>query len=358
MVVVCRHAVAIMGAWRPSGGYLPVDLFFVLSGFVISHAYDARLRSGMTPAGFLLRRVIRLYPLYALGLMVALCAALGGFILHNGPKWPSMPSILLSGGLAAAGLPVPTAVSHSGLLFPMNSAFWSLLFEFFANLVFVATFPFLNEWRLKVVVFVSGVTLLVASAFHGNIDMGASWSDALLGVPRVIFSFFVGVAICRAKPALAIRGANFLRNLPQSAIISAILALLLATFFAPVPDGLRGVFDGMVVVGVFPFVVALGACVEPGSWFRGSFQFLGKTSYAVYVLHIPMLYGFDIVCHKLGLGIEAYAPAFIILFAPIALCASWFVDVLYDLPVRDVLTRRLVRGSSAPSLKPVVKQAG
>jgi hypothetical protein len=73
MVVVLFHAGIIFGAWVPGFGYLAVDLFFALSGFVLSHAYDNRFVAGMRVAEFLYLRVVRLYPLYFLGLVLGLC---------------------------------------------------------------------------------------------------------------------------------------------------------------------------------------------------------------------------------------------------------------------------------------------
>ena len=73
-------ALAVFGAHVPDpllrdalpGCDLAVDLFFALSGFVLAHAYFERLRKGMGVGTFFKRRVIRLYPLYALGTIISL----------------------------------------------------------------------------------------------------------------------------------------------------------------------------------------------------------------------------------------------------------------------------------------------
>ncbi len=60
----------LLGDTLPTA-YLAVDLFFLLSGFVLAHAYEERLRQGMTLHRFMLARLVRLYPLYLAGIAIA-----------------------------------------------------------------------------------------------------------------------------------------------------------------------------------------------------------------------------------------------------------------------------------------------
>jgi peptidoglycan/LPS O-acetylase OafA/YrhL len=68
LVVVVHHNHP-MFTWRPHHGYLAVDLFFVLSGFVLSYAYQDRLDRGWPTIKFLRARLVRLAPLYLLALL-------------------------------------------------------------------------------------------------------------------------------------------------------------------------------------------------------------------------------------------------------------------------------------------------
>src|SRR5215210_2241655 len=70
LIVVLFHAAALIGTQLAPGGYLAVDLFFILSGFVIAHAYDHRFAEGLGPLAFIRYRIIRFYPLYLLGLAI------------------------------------------------------------------------------------------------------------------------------------------------------------------------------------------------------------------------------------------------------------------------------------------------
>ena len=69
------------------GRYLAVDFFFVLSGYVLAHAYGRALASGLAPMTFMRMRLVRLYPLYLLGLLIALAALLAQRLAG----WSSLP---------------------------------------------------------------------------------------------------------------------------------------------------------------------------------------------------------------------------------------------------------------------------
>ena len=76
LFVVARHFSGLRGAADPQFSFLAVDLFFLLSGFVLSFSYDERIAAGMSPAAFLMKRIIRLYPLYFLGIALGIAIAL------------------------------------------------------------------------------------------------------------------------------------------------------------------------------------------------------------------------------------------------------------------------------------------
>ena len=83
LFVVARHFSGLRGAADPQFSFLAVDLFFLLSGFVLSFSYDERIAAGMSPAAFLMKRIIRLYPLYFLGIALGIAIALSDTIRHR-----------------------------------------------------------------------------------------------------------------------------------------------------------------------------------------------------------------------------------------------------------------------------------
>ena len=115
LAVVLFHAEALAGTQMAPGGYLAVDLFFVLSGLVIAHAYEGWLLQTLTPIAFMRHRLIRFYPLYLLGLVL-------GVGLMTLEILVSPPAVLTPGqvtGATVAGLaflPAPFGTS----LYPLN----------------------------------------------------------------------------------------------------------------------------------------------------------------------------------------------------------------------------------------------
>jgi peptidoglycan/LPS O-acetylase OafA/YrhL len=141
LVVMIFHLTALQQVFER--GWLAVDLFFILSGFVITYSYGDKIKQGLTFKDFLVARFLRLWPLMALGLTLGLAAS----ALHH--FW-----VAPDGGLAAeviaafffnlAFLPYiseTTQVTYGDVivyddLFPLNAPAWSLFFEMLIGLVY------------------------------------------------------------------------------------------------------------------------------------------------------------------------------------------------------------------------------
>lgn len=131
-------------------GYLAVDMFFMLSGFVIAHAYEERLKSDLTFARFAGLRAIRLYPLYILG-----CALLLGHAVlqaaYAGELWRAREFVY---ALPYAVALVPNFPAGPAGWFKLNPPAWSLFYEWVYNLLYAAFLLFLTT-RVIVSVVVS-----------------------------------------------------------------------------------------------------------------------------------------------------------------------------------------------------------
>lgn len=237
-------------------GYLAVDLFFCLSGFVIALSYEDRLRAGMTLGQFVSRRAIRLYPM-------GLVAALIGIVL-----W---------GGNANMILLLPDFLP--GSLYPTNPPLWSLLCELLANVAFAALLFTASTRRLLAATAVCGVVLVAATVSVGTIrHMGPEWSLFLPGLARTGFSFGTGVLLFRAwRAGGARRRATRLAWLP--------LLALPALLVAPMPD--PRLFDLLAVCVLMPAIVWLGIAWDlPARRLAGR---LGDLSYPLYCINMPLL---------------------------------------------------------------------
>ena len=168
-------------------GYLAVDFFFVLSGFVLGYAYDDRWRKGMTASRFMLRRVIRLHP------MVILSVALGAvaYLIQGGVQWDGTPVslhwllvALLLGLLLIPVLPGMGAdVRGNGEMFPLNGPSWSLFFEYIGSILYAVWLHRLSVRALRWVVGLSaiGLSALALGNSSGAFHIGFGWAAGGLG---------------------------------------------------------------------------------------------------------------------------------------------------------------------------------
>ncbi len=249
-------------------GYLAVDLFFVISGFVLARAYDAGLAAG-EGAGFMVKRLKRLYPMALLGLLLG-----AGLWLAQGAD-PGPTLLLMILGLAF----VPFTGGRD--VFPLNGPQWSLMWELAANLVYAVVAPWLTTRRLVVLVAIGGLAHVALTLVYGTGSLGPYGFNWWAGAPRVIYGFFAGVLLAR----LAGEG----RLKVPAAPILAILAVVVLALSPPVPEAARAVFDLVAALVVFPLLVASAARAQVGRVLRPVLDSLAGMSYALYALHIPIV---------------------------------------------------------------------
>jgi peptidoglycan/LPS O-acetylase OafA/YrhL len=329
--VVAYH---MRGAFVPlatPGGYLAVDLFFMMSGVVLSHAYEDRFRSGMGVLGFMRVRFIRLYPLYLAGTLLGIAVTVASMFGRNIQNW-DRSALLQATVLALFFLP-----NFSGRpvnqMFPLNIPCWSLFLEILVNLLFVIFWPLLSSRRLIAVCLLTGGGLLFATLQQGNIDQGSMGSSLVVGLARTIFGFSVGILIARQ---IGRRPRNE-SNLKVIAIVGAFGIAIIGW-----PEGqLRAIWDAMCVLVVFPLLVYCGTLFDPGSRLQRIATFLGVTSYAVYVLHSPLssILGSATRHFASAENPDVGAPYLGIAVLAVLLTGSWLVDRYFDMPIRRYLGR-------------------
>jgi peptidoglycan/LPS O-acetylase OafA/YrhL len=174
---------------------MAVDLFFVLSGFVLAHAYEGRLRRGLTPLEFLRQRWARLYPLYALGLVLGIVHAIL-CIQYRSPTDPwTWGKLVAALPFSVFMLPAPEPDD----LFPFNGPMWSIFFELLANLLWVVFWRSLQSIKVLLgTVLVCG-GLYSWAVFYWNSALGLTWSTFPGGVARVCYSFAAGLLAYRMR---------------------------------------------------------------------------------------------------------------------------------------------------------------
>jgi peptidoglycan/LPS O-acetylase OafA/YrhL len=328
VAVAMMHWAKIAGtAWMPSG-YLAVDLFFLLSGFVIAHAYDARIAAGMSVRRFMIVRLIRLYPLYLLGVAIAVIGVVTG--LDDGWSWQGLAQIL---PFALTMLPAPVIEDH-GTLYPLNDPAWSLMFELIVNFAFILVYRRLTLRALAWWLPVAAVALVVTTQMAGSMERGWSWDGFAVGLARVAFAFPCGVLLYRLHR----------RDLLPDLVVPwwVVVGIMLGVLALPA-DGARieAARDVVIALLVLPMLVIAGIGAPAGRAQR-VFAWGGAISYPLYATHGPLMALLSGLAVQRGLAEDAFPPTLLLmlLVALIALC-HWLARA-YDAPVRRWMSAKLL----------------
>ena len=202
--VVLMHSPGLFGLASPRSAYLAVDFFFVLSGFIIAHVYEARLDQGLSAKAFIRARIVRLYPLYVVGMISGVVIAAASLLRHSDLLWSyTQPLVSVPFGLLM--LPSPA----SNMLFHWMLPAWSLLLELIVNIAFSVAW-LRSQIALLALMTVSAVGLVVAATIMGTLDLGWDKASAAIGLARVFFSFPLGVVLYRFHQRIRFRPASVL----------------------------------------------------------------------------------------------------------------------------------------------------
>lgn len=331
---------------RFNHGYLAVDFFFILSGFVIGYAYDDRWKTSMTIKDFIKRRLIRLHPMVVMG------AVLGAitFYIQGCEKWDgtqvSISMLMLAMLLNLFLIPAVPGSGHevrgNGEMYPLNGPSWSLFFEYIGNLLYALCIRRMSTKALTVLVIFAGIGLasFAISNLSGFGHLGVGWSlldyNLLGGFLRLLFSFSMGLLMsCVFKP-VHIRGAFW--------ICSLTIAVLLSVPHIGGTEALwmNGIYDSVCSIIIFPILVYLGASGKTTD--KGTSRickFLGDISYPLYIVHYPFMYLFYawVWGEKLTFS-QTWPVALGLFFGNILL--AYLCLKLYDEPVRKWLSKRFL----------------
>lgn len=332
LLVAAYHIGLKTGLVVPQG-YLAVDLFFALSGFVIALSYADRLRLGLPVRRFLELRFIRLAPLYLFGTALGGAKQAVGAALGDPRALHGLELIL---GLVCGFLMLPVPLPLQAL-FPFNASSWSLFMEVAINCAFALWLFRWSNTALAILMGASVLVLLWTLPAIGHFNVGWAWENIAGGFARTAFSFSAGLLFHRLLPR-GTRRTSWFAVLP----VLALVALLVSE---PAPH-LRLAYDFAVVLVAFPVLLAAGILFEPPPVLRRACAMLGDASYPIYMIHWPLVPLFAPLLIKLGLGPVASSVA----FAVAMLVLGTLVSRLIDAPARGWLARHLPAPARPPAL--------
>jgi peptidoglycan/LPS O-acetylase OafA/YrhL len=340
LAVVLFHVCIPLGVIAAPNGYLAVDFFFLLSGYVLAHAYDGGLRRGGVAAWFIRVRLERLYPLALVGVLLGVAGAAIRYApwLHGTGAVEFAVTAVANLLLLPLGR-LPYAQDHP--LFAFNAPVWSLFWEIAVNALYGAIALFLDDALLAVLVATAGLAVVAVSLHYGSLQAGAEAASFAAGAARVGYSFFCGVALQRlARPHPPER------RHPGPILALGLLALIL---WSPMLVDSR-IFDPATVLFAFPAVLILAVQGEPAGATRRLSRFVGDVSYPLYVTHFPIM---QLFLYFVGPHKPVGALLALIIAAELATIAAVAVIVLmlYDRPLRAWLHKR-----HASSVHPLEKR--
>lgn len=346
LTVVCYHLFEAFATshidQRINHGYLAVDFFFLLSGFVMGYAYDDRWNT-MSVKDFIRRRLIRLHPMVVMGALIG--AAM--FYTQGCSVWDvtkiSAGMLLLSTLLNALMIPVTTGFEIRGVgeMYPLNGPSWSLMFEYIGNLLYALFIRRFSTRLLAALVVLAGCGLTAFSVCGPLGDIGAGFAmtgvDMTGGSLRLLFSFSAGLLLSRVFKPVKVRGAFW---------IGAVAIVTVAAI--PRIGGsehlwMNGVYDAFCAVVLFPLLVYVGASGRTTDMITTRIcKFLGDISYPLYMVHYPFIYLYYawVKNENLTFG-ESFPGAAALVVVSVAL--AWLCLKFYDEPVRKWLTKRFLR---------------
>ncbi len=368
VIVLLYHHFDLYGLGNPvtaniNHGYLAVDFFFILSGFVIGYAYDDRWER-MSLKNFFKRRLVRLHPMIIFSTLVGMTF----FYFGSGDMFPLISKthagmLLLCGLLSVLMIPAPVSMDIRGWseINAINGNAWTLYFEYFANILYALVIRRFSKTVLAIFV---ALTALLTLNIALNIDifgvlaerttnaytMIGGWTlnaeQMTIGFTRLLFPFFAGLLISRLNWKITISKSGFLWC----------SILLAATLLMPRVGGAahplwNGIYEAACILVVFPIIVMMGAgtpAVAPET-FGGKAsaricKFLGEISYPLYIVQYPIVYTL------LGGWKTANPNATLdqtILINVMCFLLSLFVAYaslkIYDIPVRKWLTEHWLK---------------
>ena len=304
-------------------GFLAVDFFFCLSGFVIGYAYDDRIKK-MGLLAFLTSRMIRLHPLVIAGSILGLLAFLfDPFGSH--PELYSTGKIVLTFICSILLIPLPIIEDRGFNLFSFNAPAWSLFWEYLANIVYGLILYRLSRNLLILFALLSAIAICFVAYRSGNLLGGWSGPTFWDGCARISYSFLAGLLIYRSNWII------------KNKIGFAGLGVLLFLAFLVPSTTWNWITEPLIVLIYFPLLIALGAGTTLAPALKNFCLFSGKISYPLYMTHYAALWMFGnyYLNEKPG-TIEL--TSIVIIGSIVLVGFAYLVMVWYDIPVRKYLT--------------------
>lgn len=303
-------------------GYLGVDFFFILSGFVLAHVYGGEIKQGTYRHGrFLTKRIARIYPMHIVMLaffaVLALVAPVAGLVLDSAERYDF------------SQIPAQIFLVHAwvGTGEAFNYPSWSISAEFFAYLTFPVVMLLANRPRLMAVL---GLAAVFGWHFGAILVTGkpSTWLNDWQ-IMRIMPEFLLGAGLRQVMAVARIPGLDHWLATPAAALAVIVFALL------DVPDWLM---IGMLIA------LLVAAAERARSGINGVLEkpfslYLGEISYALYMVHVAVgMVWFELSARVFGPANGSFGIALIVIGCVLAACAAAAAEFMIERPGRRFIT--------------------
>jgi peptidoglycan/LPS O-acetylase OafA/YrhL len=256
--------------------YLLVDLFFLLSGFVLTFSAEPRLARGLDTVGFMKIRLRRIWPTMALGAILGA----GIFAMQTSPQ----QSLMLL-GMALLLIPI---TNGNQSIFPLNAPQWSLMWELAGNVLHGLVLWRLGERALLALALAGGAVVLWSTLMLDSGGSGGVTENWYWAAPRVVWSYVLGVWLARRWQRARL-GGNPRPWLGWKTALLLPVAWLAVLQYLPLGQGIG---DALTILVVLPLAFHAATTVRPPESAGPLLAALGGLSFPLYALHAPVFLAF------------------------------------------------------------------
>jgi peptidoglycan/LPS O-acetylase OafA/YrhL len=273
LMVAVFHAPTLFGVGQTfPHAYLAVDLFFVLSGFVLLHAYEGRIVGGLSLRRFAQLRLARLYPLLLIatvaGFAIMLVKHAAGRVDMNAQTFIALPlSLVLA--------PAPSGATAAHAVYPFVTQSWSIVWEIALCPVLFVWARWMRRWAIAIAVLFA-LPLAWVAFTQGSLDGGWVTGTFWIGALRAVVAFFAGVAVRQWT-----RGGPLPRLVKLLAIGPAVAVVIYVTLV----HATVWWADYAAAVAGFPLIIAAAAQCRRRVLENWLGDRIGEASYSIYMLH-------------------------------------------------------------------------
>ena len=325
-------------------GYLAVDFFFLLSGYVIGYAYDDRWGK-MTLLDFFKRRIVRLQPMIIIGSVVGAIffyfqnSSAMGWNIADVPFWKMLLVMVIGMTL----IPVGKGLDIRGWreMHPLNGPAWSLFFEYIANIIYALVLRRLSKVAIAALtVIAAGFTIQYAFTNpNGDIIGGWTIDDPIqlrIGFTRLAFPFLAGLLLSRIGKLRFTKNAFLYTGL----LLTALLAM--PRLGDAETHWMNALYECFCLMIMFPLIVWLGAGGNVvGKKSVKLCKFLGDISYPLYITHYPIVYTYMAWVTNNGYTWQE-TWGYGLLTVAASITVAYLSMRLYDIPVRKWLRKKFL----------------